>query len=67
MVIPHFDLRFEYQFNCSHEHVFTRNSRSQQKRQFIQGNETLNDSVIGSNANVFVVGRKALESQADGH
>ena len=47
MVIPHFDLLFEYQFICSHEHGFTRNWKNQQKRQFIQGNETLNDSVIG--------------------
>ena len=67
MVIPHFHLRFEYQCDCSHEHGFTRNFKNQQKRQFIQGNETLNDSAFCSNANVFVVGNKSTESQADGH
>ena len=47
--------------------VHKRKWKNQQKRQFIQLNEALNDFVIGSNANVFVVGKEALESQADGH
>ena len=45
--------------------VYTRKWKNQQKRQFIQLNDILNDFVIGSDANVFVVGKDALEHQAD--
>ena len=47
--------------------VYTRKWKNQQKKQFIQLNETLNDFVIGSNANAFVVGKDALDYQADGY
>ena len=48
--------------------VYTRKWKKQQRRPFIQLNESLSDFVIVGNANVFVVGNGVLlESQASGH
>ena len=66
MLIPYFDLRFESQFSCLHEHGLHSKWKNQQKRWFTQLKETLNDFVIGTKGNLFVVGKEALESQASG-
>ena len=67
MLTPHSDLRFGSQFIGSPELVYTRKMKNQQKKQFIQKNETLNDFVIGGNANVFLVVFEVLELQAQSH
>ena len=68
MLIPHFDLRFESQLNCSHDHgLHTQLEESSEEAFYsIERNFDLNDFVIGGNANPFVVGIAALESQAGG-
>ena len=44
------------------------NGRTNRKeKQFIELNETLNDFIIGSNTNVFVIRDEAMEPQADGY
>ena len=45
--------------------VSTRKKRNSQKRQLSQLNETMNDFVIGSNANVGAIENEILESQTD--
>ena len=47
--------------------VYTRKLKNQQKKQFIQLNETLNAFVIGGKANVFLVVFEVLEFQAHGY
>ena len=68
MLIPHFDLRFETQLNCSHEHgLHTQLEEPSEEAVYSsERNFDLNDFVIDGNANPFVIGNAALESQAGG-